>query len=283
MHISLNIENIRLHKMSNERLIFFRNDDVRNTLDDSLIELTELFIKYEIPIIHSVEPANLTPIVIDWLVDIKSKHPDLIEIMQHGYDHSIKNKIRKGEFGGQRNYQEQFEDIRKGKELMNKYFGDLWFPAFNFPVGPYNFETMKAVVDNGFKVVNGGWEIDIKHKLFYFVGHLLKKELLFGYRVPYNLEYRPKNKIFQINMNISVIDKYHNEETDSTMLSLEELKNESKRFMIEKTIGILLHHRYHNTKGKIKLVDDYLGWIKGQSNIQFVTLEKIYDRYADKN
>jgi hypothetical protein len=267
--------------MANKEIYcFFRNDDVRGTLDKSLIEITKLFIKNEISIAHAVEPGNISSEVIKWLLDIKNKYPNLIEIMQHGFDHSVKNKIRKGEFGGQRTYEGQFEDIRKGKNLMDKYFGDLWYPAFCFPNGSYNFEAMKAVADNGFKVVNGGWEIDLKHKLFYFVGHLMSKELLFRYKVPYNLEYRPKNKIFQINMNISVIDKYLDEETASIMLSLAKLKTETKRFIAKKTIGILLHHRYHNTEQKIKLIDDYLKWLKTQPSIQFTTIEKIYTKYA---
>jgi len=81
-------------------------------------------------------------------------------------------------------------------------------------------------------------------------------------------------------MNISVIDKYLDERTSSIMLSLDKLISETRRFMKEKTIGILLHHRYHNTSDKIKLIDDYLIWIKSQPNIQFATLEKIYNRYA---
>jgi hypothetical protein len=266
--------------MNDQTILFFRNDDVRATLDTPLVEITNLFIENEIPLTHAVEPGNISPEVINWLLDIKSKYPNLIEIMQHGFDHSVKNNICIGEFGGQRNYEEQYADICKGKDLMNKYFGNLWFPAFCFPNGTYNFNAMKAVTDNGFKVVNGGWEIDLKHNLFYFVSHLMNKELFFKYKVPYNLEYRPKNKIFQINMNISIIDKYHDEETASIMLSLAELITETKRFIAEKTIGILLHHRYHNSEQKIKLIDNYLKWLKIQPGIQFATMEKIYTKYA---
>jgi len=261
-------------------LIFFRNDDVRGSLDDALVQLTELFIEQKIPISHAVEPANLSKEVVKWLLDLKIKYPNLIDIIQHGYDHSEKNKIRKGEFGGQRVYKEQFEDIKNGKSLMNQYFGNLWFPAFCYPNGPYNYAAMKALVDNNFKVVNGGWEIDLKHKIFYLIGHLFRKELLFGYRVPYNLEYRPKNKIFQVNINISLINKYIDEETNSIMLSLNKLKMETERFKILPTIGILFHHRYHNTRERIKLVKDYLIWLKAESYFKFVTIKNIYNRYA---
>ena len=72
-----------------ETIIFFRNDDVRDVLDDSLIGLTELCLKHQVPIAHAVEPANVTPEVVDWLMATKKKHKRLIEIIQHGYDHSL--------------------------------------------------------------------------------------------------------------------------------------------------------------------------------------------------
>ena len=129
----------------------FRNDDVRNTIDRELVDMINVFTKNKIPLTLAVEPSNLTKEVTDWLVEVKKEYTNLIEIMQHGYDHSIKNKIRKGEFGGQRNYEEQFNDIKRGKELMNQHFGALWFEAFNYPYGEYNSAAMTAVNDNGFR------------------------------------------------------------------------------------------------------------------------------------
>ena len=77
-------------------IFFFRNDDVRDNLDQSLIELTDIFIKNQIPITHAVEPANITQAVIDWLLEVKQSYPEIISIMQHGYDHTVKNKHKKG-------------------------------------------------------------------------------------------------------------------------------------------------------------------------------------------
>lgn len=46
--------------MGNGNIIFFRNDDVRSTLDESLVSLTDIFIRNGIPISHAVEPANIS-------------------------------------------------------------------------------------------------------------------------------------------------------------------------------------------------------------------------------
>ena len=262
-----------------QNIIFFRNDDVRNKLDKPLIKITELFIKYKIPLTHAIEPANITKEVINWLKEIKGSNPNLIGLMQHGYNHKIKNKRKKGEFGGQRKYREQYDDIRRGKELMNDYFGDMWFPAFNFPYAPYNPEAMKAVDDCGFYVINSHFNSHFSRRFFYFIGHILKKGYLFNHHVSWNLNLYPGTKLFEIDMNTGFIDKYYNEEYDCKMLNLEEMINETRRFINYKTIGVLLHHRYHNTDAKIKVVDDYLKWCKSNSDFTFLSIEDIYLKF----
>ena len=260
-------------------ILVFRNDDVRNTLDSSLVEITEIFIKNNIPVTHAVEPANVTPKVVDWLLKIKKKYPTLIELMQHGYDHQIKNNFKKGEFGGQRTYEEQFNNIRTGMELMDKYFGDLWFPAFNFPYAPYNLSAMKAVNECGFKVINSHFNSHWTRKFFYFVGHLLKKGYFLNHHVSWNLNYYPNTNLFEIDMNISFIKKYINEDTDSKMFNLKELIENTIKYSQYRVIGILLHHRYHNEFVKIKLLEDYIEWCKKQ-NFQFMSLSQIYQRFS---
>lgn len=261
--------------------MFFRNDDVRETLDDALIDITDLFIKHNIPITHAVEPANVTKPVIDWLLDIKKKHPTLIEIMQHGYDHTIKNKEKKGEFGGQRNYEEQYKEISHGKELMNEYFGDQWFEAFNFPFAPYNLAAIKAVDDCGFKVLNSHFNSKFNRQVFYFFGHLLRKGFWLDHHVSWNLDYYPNTNLFEIDMNVSFIKTYINEKTDCVFWPLDEFITKTKTYDKYDTIGVLLHHRYHNSKETVDLVDNYLKWAKEQQ-YTFATLEQLYGKYAKK-
>jgi len=259
--------------------LFFRNDDVRGALDDSLIEITNLFIKHNIPITHAVEPANVTSEVIDWLIETKKAHPHIIEIMQHGYDHSVKNNFQKGEFGGQRTYSEQLSDIQAGKDLMNQYFGDLWFECFNFPYAPYNIDAIQAVNDVGYKVLNSHFNTGLSRRLFYSVGHILRKGRFLNHHVSWNLQTYPKTSLFEIDMNISFISKYLNEETDSVLLTMDELKTATLRYKKHKTIGVLLHHRYHDNKDKINLVDDYLSWCLSQQ-FEFKTIEAVYEQFS---
>ncbi len=258
--------------------LFFRNDDVRHKLDQSLIDITKLFIDKKIPIIHAVEPANITEEVAGWLLETKKAYPEYVDIMQHGFEHKIKNKFLKGEFGGQRNYEEQYNDIRQGKDLMNNWFGDLWFPAFNFPYAPYNPPAIKAVNDLNYKVINSHYNDGLTRKIFYFVGHLLNKGYLFDHHVSWNLDFYPGTNLFEIDMNISFIEKYLNEEEDAEFFTLQEMISKTIQYSKYETTGVLLHHRYHNTESKIKLVEDYLNWCLG-NEFSFTSIPEIYNRY----
>lgn len=264
-------------------ILFFRNDDVRGSLDKSLIEITEAFVQNEIPVSHAVEPANVTPEVIDWLKEQKKKYPNLIEIIQHGYNHklnvevNIGGKIRKGEFGGNRTYKEQFDDISAGKKLMEKYFGDMWFPAFTFPYGSRNEDAIKAVNDAGFKVVNGGYNPSLKYRILYAAGHLLRKKILFNRRISYNLSEIPGTNLVEIDMGFGFIKKYLDEDVNSDLHSFEFMKRKLENYKGVKVTGVLLHHRYHDSGEKINLVKDFLSLCK-EKKYTFLRQEDIYKK-----
>jgi hypothetical protein len=267
--------------MGKIKYIHFRNDDIRDSLDSSLIQITNLFLEYNIPITHVVEPANVTKEVREWLLNLKTQYPTLIEIGQHGYDHRLKNNKRPGEFGGNRKYQEQYDDIKKGMNLMDEYFGAKWYPIFTFPYGGANNEAYKALDQLNFAIVNGGYGIDLKRRMLYFVGHLLRKNFMFEKRIPYDLKIKPNTNLFEINVNYGFIKKYLNEESGALLQSLDDLKMYTNRYIKSNldSIGVLIHHRYHNTDEKIKLVDDYLQWIKSIPNLKFATQETIYNTF----
>lgn len=265
--------------MSALQTLVFRNDDVRDRLDESLVQITELFLRRGLPITHAVEPANVSADVSEWLLDMKRRRPDLIEIMQHGYDHRIKNRRQKGEFGGQRTYEEQLADIRAGKELMNRYFGNQWFECFNFPYAPYNPAAIRALDDVGYRVLNSHYNASLSRRLFYGVGHLLRRGYLWGHHVSWHLRRYPGTRLFEIDMCVSFIRRYINEETDCEFLPLDELKAETLSYRRLPVAGILLHHRYHDTPDKIALVERYLDWAIGQGFV-FRTFEAVYREWA---
>jgi hypothetical protein len=255
---------------------FFRNDDVRGKLDESLVTIQELFIKRNVPITHAVEPANITSDVVNWLISKKKNYPNLITIIQHGYDHSIKNTRTRGEFGGDRTYSEQYEDIRIGKELMNSKFGDSWFRAFSFPYSSYNKATIKALQVLDYKVLNSQYKIDWKRQLFYAIGQFLGKGLFFDRHVSWNMRKYPGTTVYEISINISFIKRYINEEDSCEFAIYSELcKSIDLYFNSPHPIGLLLHHRYHINKERIQLIAMVLDYLEEKGAIP-VSLEGIY-------
>lgn len=259
----------------------FRNDDVRSTIDKELVEMLNIFTSNKVPLTLAVEPANLTQEVVDWLLEKKNIFPNYVEIMQHGYDHTVKNKIRTGEFGGQRSYEEQYKEIMHGKEIMNNYFGDNWFEAFNYPFGEYNPAAMKAANDCGYKVVYSHFNAKISRRIFYKFGHLLNKGYIFNKHISWNLDFYPGTNLFEIDANISFIKKYIDEETTSEMFTLEELIKKTKTYFNFPVISLLAHHRYHNSKEKMEIFQKYIDWTR-QFNFEYLTSESIYKKYSKK-
>lgn len=257
---------------------FFRNDDIRGSLDKELIDIHDLFVRRNVPIIHAVEPANVTPEVVAWLLQQSAKHPEILSLMQHGYDHTIKNKEKKGEFGGQRGYQEQYDDIAKGKVLMNQYFGDQWFEAFNFPYAPYNAEAISALDDVGYLVLNSHYNCEWKRQLLYAAGHFLRKGLLLGKHVSWNHEIYPGTSIREISMNITFIQTYHNEATDCDFFSYEDLCSKIDKYITTPyPIGLLLHHRYHTSHASMVLIEKVFDYLQKKA-CKAVSMQQIYER-----
>jgi hypothetical protein len=228
------------------KYLFFRNDDVRDSIDKELIDLTELCFKHKIPISHAVEPANVTLEVVDWLVKSKKEYPELLEIIQHGYDHNKNNPDTKMEFGGNRTYEDQLMDIKKGKEIMDNYFGSLWSPVFTFPYGTYNYETLKAVNQLNYSAISSKVNYSTRSRAKNTFGRVLGKDFLLNKKISYHSLQRKHFNFREISVSANLIRKYTGNNTADhyTKQEIIEQVNLSSRF--SNIVGVLFHHRFHS-------------------------------------
>lgn len=256
----------------NKKLLFLRNDDVRHTLDQSLIDLTRLCIDFKVPISHAVEPANITPEVSEWLIGMKKQFPDLIEIIQHGYNHNLANPDKKMEFGGERGYQEQYDDIKKGKEIMNRTFGNLWEPIFTFPYGTFNTHTLKAIDDLGYKAISSKIKFTYKGRIKNSLGRLMRKDVLLGKKINYHPDVRPGYKFREISVSANLIRKYSGESTAEHYAKEEIMEQIRTSSCHTNIIGILFHHRFH--EDYLELTADLIGTLKDEG-YTFCTIREI--------
>lgn len=256
----------------NNTLVFFRNDDVRDTLDQSLIDLTTLCIDHKVPISHAVEPANITPQVSEWLIGVKKQFPDLIEIIQHGYDHNLKNPEQKMEFGANRGYEEQYNDIKKGKEIMDLTFGTLWEPIFTFPYGTFNAHTLKAIDKLGYKAISSKIKYTFKGRLKNSLGKLMGKDTLLGKKINYHPDVRHGYKFREISVSANLIKQYTGETTAEHYSHQEIIEQIRVSNLHTEFIGLLFHHRFH--KDYLKLTADIIVTLKDKG-YSFSTIKEI--------
>lgn len=259
--------------------VCFRNDDV-NSLTEPLMKLTEIFLKRKVPITHAVEPGNVTIETINWLKRLKSKHPHLIEIIQHGWDHTFNGK---GEFGKGRSYEEQFIDLKRGKEKMESTFGDDFFPVITIPWDLYSQDTIKATNLLGFKVFCSHYDSRISRRLFYSLGHVLARGQLFGKHISNHLKYYPGTQMLQIDAAISLIktylDHFGNEceffSTEKVLLAFEKVRK------LIPVVVFLFHHKYHLKEGHFQLVKDVLDELQHREDVEFLNHSRIYEDYRE--
>jgi hypothetical protein len=254
--------------------VCFRNDDV-NSLTEPLMGLTEILLKRKVPITHAVEPGNVTIETIHWLKQLKSNYPHLIEIIQHGWNHTFHVK---GEFGGGRSYEEQFIDLKQGKEKMERIFKEDFFPVITVPWDLYNKVTIKAANQLGFKVFCVHYDYRISRRLFYSLGHFLGRGQLFGKPISNHLKCYPGTQMLQIDTAISLIKRYFDLfGNECEFFSTKEILSAFNK--VRKLIPVvvfLFHHKYHQKGSHFQLVEDVLDELQHRKDVDFVSHSRIY-------
>ena len=261
-----------------KKTIFFRNDDIRESIEPELIKLIDIFTTAGIPISLAVEPANVTPEVVNWMLDKKRQHPDIIELIQHGYNHNKHSVYPKGtEFGTYRTFNDQYQDIQKGKQLMDLYFKDDWFPAMAFPYGSYNSPALQALDKAQFNVLSTGVTFSFPHQFKDLIGRLLRKDLIKGKKISHHNRIRKPYKFVELDCSVNIIETYLSE-TKANHFTLEKIiGNIKKASFYSSVIGILFHHRFHTEE--FEMIEKLIAWIKESGEYEFSTMEQLYRNF----
>ncbi|MFQ5544144.1 MAG: glycosyltransferase, partial [Nitrospiria bacterium] len=139
-------------KETKEVRIFLRDDDANDDLE-KLRQLFDVTLASGVPLNLEIIPDDLTEAGIRLLRNHKHLHPTLVELNQHGWRHvNHETEGRKCEFGVSRTFEQQLEDISKGKSRLEKIFNSKFYPVFTPPWNRCTEETLKALDHLGFKV-----------------------------------------------------------------------------------------------------------------------------------
>jgi hypothetical protein len=111
---------------------FFRDDDA-GWRDDRLAALLDVFGSHGVPIDLAAIPLATTPALATALV-ARAEAGQPVGVHQHGYAHlDHQAEGRKCEFGTDRTYDEQIEDIAAGQRLLRALIGPSLDPMFTPP------------------------------------------------------------------------------------------------------------------------------------------------------
>ncbi len=235
------LEQLALEKK--ELRIFLRDDDTSDDLE-TLKCLFDVTLTSSVPLNLEIIPGELSEACIRLLDNHKHLHPDLFELNQHGWQHLNHEKEgRKCEFGSSRTFDQQYEDISKGKARLEAVFGDKFYPVFTPPWNRCTEDTFKALDQLGFKVFS-------KDK---------GKQTVAGYA-------------FQ---EISTTLDLYQWKGNPAMKAPEEIITQLLTQMrTMEPIGILLHHKVMGSEA-FSFLDFLLRLLRNYPNIRFHTFERL--------
>ena len=172
--------------------VFFRNDDVDED-EARLRRLLDLFEQSATPVNLEIIPGRLTESCVQLLRQRNHAQPALFELNQHGWEHvNHEAQGRKCEFGVSRRFDQQLDDISRGKEILERAFGDAFSPVFTPPWNRCTDVTHRALDQLGFYILSklnneppvtghGFREISVTLDLFRWkAGALMKAPQEFG-------------------------------------------------------------------------------------------------------
>lgn len=229
----------------NKIRIFVRFDDIDKKTKE-LESLIGMFINFKIPINLGVIPACVDNYTINFLKKEKNKHPDLIEIDQHGFDH---NRIARGEF----DVKEELltSKLENGKKIMTQYFGDNFSGILTIPWHAHSNSLPAVAKRFGFTCISVNYRNDDFGKIYYFMGKILRRNSFLGFHVSYNFQTSHQG-ILEVSPSIDVMKSYGGagilKTTDEIFAEFNKIKK------TQKNIGFLLHAQYFKTVERVEFL-----------------------------
>lgn len=232
-----------LQAAQKEIRIFCRDDDIDED-EETLRRLLDITLSRGVPLNLEIIPGKLTDPTITLLKNHIRVNSDLVVLNQHGWMHVNHEKEgRKCEFGVSRGFYAQFEDIARGKALLEEIFGDRFYPTF---IPPWNRCT-----EDTFKVLD--------QLCFQVLSRDQGEQPVTGYK-------------FQ---EISITLDLYRWKGGVTMRPSQEIVTELISQISERdTVGILLHHKVMEASA-FSFLDLLLGELSHHSIVRFHTFQSL--------
>lgn len=183
---------------------FVRDDDI-GALTPALTHFVEAFIGQAIPVSYQIIPAQLTDECAQYMLEKARVHPQLIEFGQHGLHHrmTLGGKQLKREFGPERSYDDQFNDICEGQRLLRLKLGtDV--KLFTPPQHKFDKHTLEALAAAGHTLFSAASYPTLHHRAAYALGRALGLSSIRHHGISYHGRLRPDAKLQELSISIAV-------------------------------------------------------------------------------
>lgn len=253
--------------------IFLRDDDV-STLSPSFVSFFRRFADAGLPVSYQIIPETFTGECAEFLLAEMARAPGSFDLGQHGLRHQmiVRGKVVYYEFGPERSFAQQLEDILAGQAILRERLGEgVALEVFTPPRHRYDRNTLKAIRQAGYRVLSASSYTSPRHRAAYGLGRALGLTNLGRPGVPRHGRVRPDSGLFEISIAVGMDDGGSITATvDAVMDGVREARAHTA------DVGVLFHHEAFKGGAGEAFLDDLIGRLKELPDVSFHTIGQIY-------
>jgi hypothetical protein len=253
--------------------LFLRDDDV-GALTPAFRGFFDLFADAGLPVSYQVIPDRFTEECAAYMEARRGRAPALVEYGQHGLRHEmmVRGQLEFYEFGPERTYQQQLDDISQGRALIRERLGpEIPLEIFTPPRHRYDRNTLKALRAAGFSVLSASSYSNLKFRLAYGVGRALGLTNLGRPGVPWHGRVRPDSGLFELSVAVGVDDG------GDILLSVDGVVDgiaQAARHTNE--VGVLFHHAAYGSPEGRTFLEAVVVRLKTLPDVSFHTIADLH-------
>jgi hypothetical protein len=255
--------------------IFLRDDDV-TVLSQPFRRFFDLFAERGLPMSYQIIPERFTSECADFLRAAQASAPKLVDLGQHGLRHQmmVRDKLEFYEFGPERTYRQQLDDILEGRALLRSRLGnDVPLDVFTPPRHRYDRNTLTAIKEAGFSVLSASSYTSLRHRGAYAVGRALGLTNLGRPGVPRHGSVRPDSGLFELSVAVGIDDG------GAVTLSVDDAMREIARARRHtQDVGVLFHHEAFKGDEGSAYLQALTARLRELPDVRFHTIGDLYDR-----
>jgi hypothetical protein len=254
--------------MAGPARVFIRDDDV-GELTPEFERFFQLFFDRQIPVSYQIIPERLTQACADFLLAARAKRSDLVELGQHGLRHQmmVRGKLEFYEFGPERSFDQQSQDIADGRALLRQRLGETPVPVFTPPRHRYDRNTLKALAGQDFSIFSASSYLKPHHRLAYGVGRALGLSSVGARGVPYHGRTRPDSGLFELSIAVAADDGGTPSGTAGSVLAAV-----AQASAHEPTVGVMFHHQAYRDNARQAQLRELADGLAAMAGVSFHTM-----------